>query len=502
MIYINNYIKYLIKIEINVTIQVLSRLPLFSCFRRAPLSPEQAQALEHEKIKKLFTSYNWDTKLVDNHPACAEFLKRSGALFSIRAFQVMAEKSQHTSELKLGIRTDTLDSHPLLLKDGQWTRWEALEKELVLNEYKEIVSRSDPENIWNYLYPQGFVAQERNNHVFPVHKLNTQEMEDLKAHAAPLRTSEDQTYYLQVVTTGPSKVSHASLRLIDENGDVYSLGFETRTRDVSADKISLFSTLATFNVTIASLDFAEFEKFGFRRVTTIPINQQMYAKAKDKIITYTKQPLRFNFLHQNCSTFVADILKTVGKPVDIRTTALEFLLDLALPNKVAQYAKQFFSWVYKKAPRCIKALTRIVIWVPGKCLTIFRNLFICVLGGSKEGNPPVQRSDHRNNENELATYDRLISNLSDLANESIGTISSSAKLAVWQEMQPTTYRHSYDGSPRLYIVPQKTGTEAQTEPLDIISVIPQEDLAGDTQLTVNAENGSSATPQEPLLNRA
>ena len=108
---------------------------------------QQAPTLD-PKMVNLWKKFGWtsaqtnpknkSTKLRDLssllvfYPDLVQFLRKSGLLYTIRGFQNTLDQANGTippnaSKIQTGIRLD-YDGHPLLLKEGNWVRWEVIKK--------------------------------------------------------------------------------------------------------------------------------------------------------------------------------------------------------------------------------------------------------------------------------------------------------------------------------------------------------------------------------------
>ena len=264
-------------------------------------------------------------------------------------------------EIQKGIQLDEA-RHPLILVQGNWMRWEDLNKIVRYDEKKkEIVSRDDPEKEWNYFAPNGLTQQKRYNQIYPVYQLSKAERALIEAEgekfgAIDLPKDKSQLRYMQVFTSHNSpfaKLSHVAFRLIDENGKVYSSGFETPSSEIPFDKQKF---VGTYHISIASLDYDELKPYFSRRVTTIPLTEEQYTKAFKKMERYSQKKLSLNRLHQNCATYTTNIMRAAGHKVEIRCTLIDGLPSLAprlvdIPqigpflNRIRNFVAGIFNWI-------------------------------------------------------------------------------------------------------------------------------------------------------------
>ena len=442
----------------------------------APARSKEPPSKKDLKTERLWEKYGWTgaqpsrdlTSLLTKYPDCAHFLRKSGLLFMIRGYQHTLDRSHESTdpgieEMQDGIKLDPYDGHPLLFVEGDWTRWEDLSTWITYDsKKKKIVSSDNPAEEWNYCAPDGLCRIGRYNEIYPIYHLSESDQAALQKQGEKffqgnvpekLQNDRKRWHYLQVFTSenGPiSKLSHVGLRLIDANGAVYSLGFETS--DEIPFKEQYF--VGSYDVGITSLDYDEFKPFNARRVTTIPLTGDQYRNAMKQIEAYSKGPMRFNRMHQNCSTYATSVMRAAGHPMDVRSTLPELIVDLVpdLPvcSKIARAIGGFFKWIF---PSCIcHLLGAIAIKISTVCTNLIAYCF-----GSTQGSPPHPKAENGGIENQdkMNYFDRLVESPEDLLSEEAAIIYSPAKVVNWQLAQPSTVIYPNDGSPQLTIIPPK-----------------------------------------------
>lgn len=439
-------------------------------------------------LEKIWFTFHWTnlTSIIEKHPDCAKFLKESGLLFAIRGYQHSIERRgemlRGEENMKTGIKLDR-DGHPLLLKEGEWTRWELIKKELRFDkENKEIVSTGDASIEWNYFYPYGLVPGSRYNEIKQIYRLSGKEMESLKQHAASYFEINPDTdpgveknCFIQVYTTARKSNlldMHAAVRLIDQEGRVYSMGYEMpmehQNRIISG---SARTFLATGVVTISTLDYDEFRPFDDRYVTTVPISAEKAKKVLEQMKEYTHLPLRFNFIRQNCARFALEALRLAGvenidPKIDISGIFARLILPANLFNmlqkgieKISAFAFVAFGIMHTYAPNMADAVATaytVIAFVPRKIGTVARNILICILGGRRAATPlPPNVEDDRDNKQQLKAFSRVMVHWKDLWSEDLGTVYYPPKITEWQQKQHSTIKHAYEASPALYVAPHQ-----------------------------------------------
>lgn len=344
------------------------------------------------------------------------------------------------------------------MKEGEWTRWDALKEQISFNpETRELISTEDPKQEWNYYYnpetgEQGLNPQSRYNQVRPIYQLSKSEMERLGMDGA--------NCILQVFTTSVffiSQLSHVGLRLIDPSGKVYSLGYETPSWEM---KYKQQKIVGNYHVEISSLDYDEFTKFKNRRVTSIPITSDQMKLALDRAEMYTQMKLRFNRIHQNCATYVTDIMRAAQlytPPIacNLRDFFWDFIIDIPVIGTVLDKIKKVVVAIFEllSAIPIIGYVFDGFMYVANKILTVMANLLILSFGGSKGSKPhPDVPEDTLDNSQRLTYFSRLIKSWKDLFKEDRDLIFSPKRMVDWQLKQPNTFIHPYEG-PKLYIAP-------------------------------------------------
>ncbi|HEX2582590.1 MAG TPA: DUF4105 domain-containing protein, partial [Chlamydiales bacterium] len=275
--------------------------------------------------------------------------------------------------------------------------------------------------------------------------------------------------FIQVFTAGKSRINqfgHVGLRMIDQEGKVYSFSFETPNHEANLGLRNLFSLFATYNVTIASPDFKEFSKFDVRRTTTIPVTEEKFHEALEKIKKYAATPLRFNSLHQNCMTFALDILETVGIHADLKTSSVIHgffsLIRPAVENipcigpvlqKVIYIAKQIFTLIIDYTPRPICFVVKVITFIPCLILTMIKNTAFLILGAAKVGTPPNPAAENEpNNAERLTSFNRVFNHWTDFFKDDALNMSLPYQFIDWQMEQASTELYTFTG-PQFYIVP-------------------------------------------------
>lgn len=420
---------------------------------------------KRHKIEKLLQNYGWEDKdLLAKELTCRpryeeflEFLYDSRLIYSLRGQALSLQNS--SSDMKEGIKM--MDGQPHLLKENRWVRWDQIIETFKYDRNHGITSSKASNATWNYLYPDGLMQKSRYNQIFPVHQLSQDELGRLYEHSQKFHGQasgaalppKNECAYIQIVTHVEDALDrvggHASVRLIDSDGRVFSIGLEIPQEEVNAMKVS--SLLGTRNAALTSPDYKEFAKFKYRRVTTVPVNAATFQKIFTKVQQYTTIPLRHNYIHQNCVTFAADILHEAGVPVETTSPSITCVLVPKGIRKAAQLVHRFFSGT----PNCIKTAAErgwdCFTMIPSKATTLFKNATFLALGAGREATPPKPGAENvLDHQQRLTSFNHLFTRWGDLFKDP--SIDMSHKLIDWQMEQGSTEMHPYAG-PKFYVVP-------------------------------------------------
>ncbi len=456
-----------------------------------------------ENIEKLWYSFWHGSKdhaaLLNTHKDFVLFLKDSRLIFPLQGYR----QSSHHLDLKEGIRLDGDKKHPMLLVEGKWVRWDALQDQDGLYGFhydKKLQKILDKDGkIWSYsFFPKegtdkaGLIPHDRYGILKPVHELSTEEHARVKQQAARFyqtnldpKPNEDKPYVIQFFTTqrqmrqglwrnfDATMPSHTGMRIIGPGGECYSVGYEIPTpQNKNVTGSGLPWTFAySEDVEITSQDYDEFTEFAGRYVTSIPATQSQ----GDDILKYIEgligKPKTFQYVHQNCTRFarqITDMLGVTPKEGFFQTLggwlwdSLPSLEDIPVIGgvlaKIANVVKAVWRAIKKYTPTMIKVpvvfIAEAVAWLPRKFFTVLRNIVILVLGGAKGYKLPEGVKNDRDNQKNLTAFSPLLQNWYDIFNEDIGFFDFPGTFRTWQKEQPSTYLHKYSG-PQYYIVPDQ-----------------------------------------------
>ena len=422
----------------------------------SPLKNVFPNEKKQKKTEQLFKKFGWQPllPLFETHPDFCHFLVKSKLAFAIRGYQHTIEMGGDVPKgmepLKEGIRIDS-DGSPCLLKEGKWIRWETIKNEFDYNKAKQtLFSKKDPNESWSYLYDPstgelGLVSGCRYGVVRPIYQLSEKQIETLniRNRSAIQLFSSDNMFV--------PKISHIGLRLINQQGWVYSLGFETTPSEPMFEEGQKIA--GTYDATITSNDYDEHRFFTSRRVTSIPISEEKFAAALARVKDYAQFPVRFNRAHQNCLAYVTDIARSAGVEMPDMVSSVHDFFGEAFhelcwfTRLIAKVTSAVRTALQKIAGIPILGLpVRAFLWVAHKVAIFAGNLLVIALGGTHHS-PPSSPEDNHDNREKLTYFHRLVDHWHDVFSEDTGRVHSSIRFANWQLTHPGTVIHQYDGSP-------------------------------------------------------
>lgn len=258
--------------------------------------------------------------------------------------------SYYGHEVRVGAHNDLE-----IMCNGTYTRLSTILSDLEWKEARLISKKNQSE--WNYL-PNGLTQREIVSWktLEPVTRLSEDQVAIIQKRAqkltSPLMTpSEKPPYVLQIVSSWSGSLTqkyfgladevdttfiqpqHPWLRLITPEGDLYSVGFNWG-KTIGASNLA-----ETVQSRFRSPDLWEALPFNTRVVTNIAIDEHQFEKIKNDIEKDQTEGLAFNFITQNCSTYVAHTLKKIGFDVDFHVS-LKQLIWRSIPKPVKTAVKQ------------------------------------------------------------------------------------------------------------------------------------------------------------------
>jgi hypothetical protein len=398
----------------------------------------------------------------------------------------------------------------MIKKEGNYVTVDQLSKELKYNKQREELETIDkPGEYWNYFSPDGLVAVDRWLHpeFVPVEQLSPEEMDQLRAHAKTFYpegeeppSSVPRDAVIQIFTNPREELPfgnfpllsrmsaaypmHAAIRIITNDGKVYSTGFGANVEEYGYREKDF---LATVNGVPTILDFEEFRKHEGRVVTTIPATSEACETILKTLSDYRKETIRFNIAKQNCVKLAVETLDKTGVKVNTVVTGAD-LLKAATPaleaipvigepvglmkKKVTEITEGKFETTSPElliGARLLQAVFLIgmsakdvISYVPSKLATLFSNVLVCALGGTTGSPLPKDKTEGGElleKSGELKHFSALVRNPLDFFKEETSSMSHALPLVQWQLQQRSTAVHLYGKQPAMGILPPQTTEE-------------------------------------------
>lgn len=352
---------------------------------------------------------------------------------------------------------------------------------------KKLVNRHNREEAWSYTSPLGLHPQNRFQYdkLLPVEELSRDEYNKLLAHAAQGDLDPAKTSILQIVTTNHSKSNnwlfrnpcsdceeHATYRLIDEKGRVFSFGIEIEKRELdSIFKSRPFFPFTFFKTVVSKIstpDYEEVRPFHLKRVTSIAFAKEKMDDILQTIVDQNRAGIRFNYARQNCGSLARELLRKAGSAtVPARTDPAQVFIHyilhpdkapvwLSVPlKKINEIAGQAFEYIRAVTPALLQQSIGVICGVIGAAVkkvaaVAFNLLVLLPFGGSSMSRPlPDGAEDELDNRERITSFSCLIQKFSDIFREDLLEVDAPIALIDWQMRQPTTKVEHFKGVLRM-----------------------------------------------------
>ncbi len=396
-------------------------------------------------------------------PNLVRNLYLSGQVFSMVGFQRGKEERSSVLEIE-----NTLH----ILVRGKYIPFTDFEAVVRYDEVKQSLYTLTEEGTREYLSyiapPKGFIELDplKNHKLTAIDQLNSEELFQLKAHAARFNSShpEDVKGILQICTrVGPSSgmvgmpqwlmkdneenmPPHYFFRIIDNDGMVYPLGYTMKNflnhKLMSAVQPGL----------IQHIDSCEFRKQDMI-VTSVPLMSEEDLE-KVKTASY-KEHLLFQNLNKNCVTHIKHILHLIGIDVETRTS-LEALVGRMIHNPIralpviGPVVRAFSTGIsalqnawtsYTPAPlqAIVTPLSQAVSFVGQRAFAVIKGLGLSFLGANRV-HPQLQ--DDVN----IEPSRPLLASWKDWFDPRATDVDNSVLLMDWQRDHPNVTERFQEGS--------------------------------------------------------
>lgn len=214
----------------------------------------------------------------------------------------------------------------------------------------EICNKSNLSEKWYYLPGKGLTEWQQSEwkELKPITKLTEEELQYAQSKAEALTSPEkkgDEKFILEIasswmdtpynaLTGGLAETMqmprHPWLRMVTEEGDLYSVGFAWKT------PTKPHNIANTVKGVFRMPDPYETMPIQARPVTRISIDKEQFDKIKKNIETYQKEGIAFNLLQHNCTRFIEYILNDIGIKPPLKTSISE-VAERILPIGIKKF---------------------------------------------------------------------------------------------------------------------------------------------------------------------
>lgn len=421
------------------------------------------------------------------------FLISSDLAFWMQTFKNSSRKGADEHALRF------IHGEYCMKMEGRWSPISEVRKNIRLDAtMNKLHTIGDASQVWSYVSPDGLVKRDRLAYakLLPVANMDPEDYDAcLKEAQAFWNTNPEpdagkpKRCIFQVVTTNRKHSEywatenlakawpeHATYRVIKPAADgtiqVYSFGFQmekSEEDEIFHDKSYPFPL--TFTKTtqskIATPDYEESRQFYKKRITSLTMTDER----ADSILKSVEDlnaggGVRFNFIHQNCSTLGVLLLKLAGVvTLPVRWT-LGYGLGTLLPDwekipvvgaplavvigAIKSVAHKFFAALWSVTPNMVQ---EVVCFLPRKISTLLCNTLVAFMGGNLASASVKKAEDTENeldNREKFTCFSRLLRTVSDWFREDVSDVQPHLTLIDWQMNQQTTRIAYYENQAKIY----------------------------------------------------
>lgn len=368
----------------------------------------------------------------------------------------------------------TSNGHLEILCNGSYQPVEQVVGHLKAKENAFVSTKDETE--WNYLPDSGLTPWKllEWTTLDSVAKLGKEELETVQKRAqklsSPLMKQDGgPKYVLQIVSSWYEpkfahngalgnvdamvmQPQHPWIRLITPEGNVHIVGFNW------GKALTYSNIFETVTAHLKSPDPVEAVPCISRIVTSIQIDESQFKEIKSDVEEINKNGIAFNFVKQNCTTFIDHIFKKIGMDVKLHMNSKELIWN-CLPNpvqnifsaiaapckKVAEVAGDIFKMLTPPIVRkAAKAVSDAVGSVFASLYNVPKNALLMAFGanrgvcGHEVGNGFFNRVTNMPQELKKYKAVRMISDVKHFFMNNLSEIFLPRKLVEWQMLQPST----------------------------------------------------------------
>jgi hypothetical protein len=442
------------------------------------------QGRRYEKNLLKWQTLNLNPDWFYRDPVGADTLLSTRLIYSVLGFQntMGTEEIRFNEENGLEIR---LDGEFCSVKDVIRNRF------VFSYDGGGTIQEKSTKKNWTFLGTSGLVPVDRWTHeeFLPILTLNNDQLEGLREHVRAKDENVDfdtQNCFIQFITSprdfcsGGDSIKvrlkknyqrnyplHAWIRLIDENGNVYSTGFgSTEAQDKLQEKMGYFSTI---NGMPTILDYEEFRAHEGRITNTFAISEEKFTNVLQTIKKDREETIRFNIVAQNCNTLALKYLKSAGVEFgDIKLKARS-LLFLVIPDefnlkKYINVLKYYTPYPIKVIVQCIAKVAQMIF--EHLVSFFFLNPMLMYYGWNQKTQLPAEKSA----EDKRIKEKSWIHPFSNAFNLDIDFSSKSIEEQFREDLAGNVFVHRYKG-PRVSIVPPSDPDPKDIEVMDKMSSV-------------------------------
>jgi hypothetical protein len=440
------------------------------------------EALQEKlSIAKKWTDLGLNVDLIDSDYDSVRFLVKERLIYTIVGLQNSSEAGRLTEHLQVR------DGKLFIRKMGEHVPVSSLVGRLAYNEDSLQCLDKETGLAWNYFLQDGLVQADRctSPSLVPITHLSKEEHSQLLAHAQQFEELSFEketppTCIFQIVTN-PKQLfphpnwfafdglkaqcpNHVYCRIIDQNGDVYSIGF-SKTAEENAYWKGSRSHLVTINGAPSIIDWEEFQRHKGRRVTSLPMTQETCDQMLAEVKKMRQLGVRFNLATDNCSNITSRLSEIAGVTIHHEVSTASYLFGL-IPSlfslsPLRKLADRIISISHTISRRTmLPSLEEIYSFTVKAASSLFMpvqivssialNVFLMIFGAHR-GSPPkpfmygdLPEHHYRKRTTILSTPWSFLS---------APRIADSAHIIEWQDAQKSTSYYDYKG-PALNVLPQ------------------------------------------------
>lgn len=289
-------------------------------------------------------------------------------------------------------------------------------------------------NSWNY-FKDGLQKVDRweGSDFIPVAKISKEEQSVLLEHAKKFwndpsasvyeasrvsKSTEQDTCVVQLfmcprgVLKKPSLANvplHAAIRLVDNEGNVYSTGFGSTIEEDKFNK-GQSNFLATINGMPTLMDYEETRPDDGRVTVSLSISRDELDKIVNKLSEYRQNTIRFNILRQNCTRLAINVLHEAGVDVSNRANVVGMYIDQSLPNPIHEGLRKINRVYESIVPSFVRQVVRYLMMPITFIATLIyigvSRLLLWALG-SRKGSPENAQPSPNAKPNKVADQELL-----------------------------------------------------------------------------------------------